>query len=702
MTAHVRERERLQKKAVRSLLRDVTIPPCDDRRRRAKLEADDAQWLRWYFSTDSGSNDPFWYPFTIQQRRMIEAIRTAIVYGGDQALAASRGEGKTTLFERMLLKYTLSGAINFSVLFAATGSAAADSLDSIKLAIEENECLLADYPEVCVPVRALENTPNRAHYQTVTGSWHTDGRRKYANHPSKFSWCGQEITFPNVPGSPSAGAVIATRGLDSAVRGLKKKGKRPQVAGIDDPDTEETARSEEQAKKLEDRIDKAIGGLGGQQRGIARVMLTTLQNRKCVSYRFTDPSQKPTWKGQRFRFLVKLPDRVDLWDEYIQIRSAAQETFAHGEGTDEFGREAHAFYLARRAEMDAGSEVANPNRYDGQILPDGSQLEVSALQRYYNEVAKVGQEAVSSEYDNDPPEESGPIESGITAYRVQRQVSGYPRRVVPPGCVVLTQGIDVRKVALHWVVRAWRSGGTGYTLDYGVHEVRGTTRGTDDGVDVALQRAIVERMDDYNSDPYVGLNGETYDSYTLIDSGWRTQAVYAACKEVGRECVPAMGFGKSSGCVQANFTEHQRRTVDRKPGDGWFLSRRGKVWLCCMDADRWKSWEHDRWMTAPEKPGAMTVFGEGSGVKKLSFDEQHHFSYAKHICAEVEVEEIVRGSLKRMWKVKGNNNHYLDASYMANVAANMKGIRLLSEQAAQAIADASGARPTLEDLARRE
>jgi hypothetical protein len=106
---------------------------------------------------------------------MIEAIRNAIRYGGDQSLAASRGEGKTKIFERTLLKYTLQGIIKFSVLFAATGSAAQDSLQSIMGEIETNERLRADYPEVCVPVLALENTPNRAHYQLVTGRRHDKG-----------------------------------------------------------------------------------------------------------------------------------------------------------------------------------------------------------------------------------------------------------------------------------------------------------------------------------------------------------------------------------------------------------------------------------------------------------------------------------------------------------------------------------------------
>ena len=43
---------------------------------------------------------------------MIDAIRNALRYGGDQAITASRGEGKTKIFERTLLKYTLAGVVN--------------------------------------------------------------------------------------------------------------------------------------------------------------------------------------------------------------------------------------------------------------------------------------------------------------------------------------------------------------------------------------------------------------------------------------------------------------------------------------------------------------------------------------------------------------------------------------------------------------
>lgn len=648
-----------RKRDVRAEGRDVAIPLCADIERRTLLESDDEEWLLWYFAPKSGTRDAFTYAFTSQQKIMIAAIRGAIVNGEDQALAATRGEGKTTYFERLILKYILQGRIKFAVLFAATGGAAEDSLESIKNEIETNDRLAEDYPEVCVPVRALENTPNRAHYQTVSGARHDNGEA-FEKVPSKFSWCGQEIYFPDVPGSPSAGSIIATRGLDSAVRGLKKKGRRPDIVGIDDPDTEETARSAEQAAKIEKRIDRSLAALGSQKKRVARVMLTTLQSRISVSYKYTDPQQKAAWHGKRFRFLVTPPTHGELWEEYVSLR---QEDWRNGTNL------AHDLYEGHREAMELGAEVANPNRKDSSNL--------SALQFYFDQVARIGREAVATEYDNDPPEETGPMESGITPHRIQRQLSGLDRGHIPEGCEVVTRGIDVRKVALHWVVRAWKpylGSIVGYTIDYGVHEIHGTKYGSDDGADVAIRRGILNYIEE-SKEKY----GRKLD-LTLIDAGYKTDAVYSACLQAaggGESIMPIMGYGKSAGCIRANFFDVQKNTHDRKPGDGWFISRQGNIWLVNADADRWKGWEHERWMTSPDRPGAMLLFGvAGEPGTRLTEDEKGHHSYSHHICAENEVEEMYQGTLRRKWRSKSDNNHWLDASCYCNVAANMRGIRL--------------------------
>ncbi len=689
----------------------VVIPPCENLPRRLELEADDVAWLMYYFGPDSEVADPFWYQFTPQQRTMIEAFEAAIVYSGDQSIAASRGEGKTTLLERMITKYTLQGILTYSVLFQASGALAENSLDSIKTSIEENPLLLADYPEVCVPVAALENTPNRAHYQVVSGSRHDNGE-PYEMAQSHFSWCGQEIIFPNVPGSPSAASIIATRGLDSAVRGLKKRGKRPQLAAIDDPDTSESSRSEEQASKLEDRIDKDIGGLGGQQRPIARIMLTTLQSRIAASYKFTDPSAKPSWKGKRFRYLVKEPDRIDLWREYMEMRSLEWQTYAAGESEDQHCRQSHQFYVDHFDEMNAGAEVANPNRFNPKVLPDGSQVELTALQHYYNEVARLGEKAVATEYDNDPPEEDGPIESGITPQRIERQLSGFEKGDIPNECVFLTMGVDVQKYRLYWVVRAWCVDGTSFVIDYETHKVHGTTRNSDEGLEFAVKAAILELMEE-RSKAYRKVGGDVMPiDLTLVDSGYQSSAVYQACVEWGLGIYPSKGHGKSNGCTTLNFSEFQKKSQGRQAGDGWFIQSHnvegvGRFKLVHADTDRWKVFEHQRWMTAPGLPGAAYLYGaitdeERQNTKQMPQGSKQHYGkdYGKQVTAEVEVEDFVKGKLVRRLKPLRKDDHYLDASYLTDVAGSILGIRLLGENVKRKSDPAS--RPSARDLAGRK
>ncbi|MCI0430315.1 MAG: phage terminase large subunit family protein, partial [Rhodospirillales bacterium] len=303
------------------------------------------------------------------------------------------------------------------------------------------------------------------------------------------------------------------------------------------------------------------------------------------------------------------------------------------------------------------------------------------------------------------PEETGPIESGLTAHRIQKQISGYPRKVVPPDCMVVVQGIDVGKVLLHWVVRAFRADATGYTIDRDVTPVHGTVVNSDEGLDVAIMRAIKQRMAEIEQDPYRTADGQVVPiALTLIDAGYRTStAIYPVCRELGLGVMPAMGFGKSAGCAHANFSMDQKPREGRIVGDGWRLDEIDKLhwpglWRVNMDTDRWKAWEHDRWMTDPAKPGCMFLFGEAADdPKRLSQDEKDHMSYAKQIVAEVEIEEVHKGVLRRRWHSKSDKNHWLDASYMADVAASIKGVRLLRSAPAPP-ASAPAPRPLDENI----
>lgn len=663
-------------KGRRAAARDIEIPPVCDPERREACEADTKTWLKVYLP------HIFRNPWTIVQERIIEAIDLAAVYGGDKAIAAPRGSGKTAIGEGVILSRILRGLLRYPVICASNGKKAAQILKHIKEYVEQSETLIQDYPEVCAPIIAMRGNPILAGRQTVNGEL------------TRIEWLKEQIRFPTVEGSVSSGAVVMTVGMDAAIRGLREGGMRPDFVLLDDPETRESAKSEVQTETRRLIIEEDLAGLAAGDEKLGRLMLTTIMRRATeegnptLSFEYTDRESKPSWDGDRYKALEEFPSRMDMWDEYVLLRN---EGMRKG---DKFAREAHKFYLENFDEMNRGSAIGNPYHFVKTLLPDGSQTEVSGLQKCFNIIADRGLEHFKTEYNNDPPTENAPIESGITSFKVQSQVSGLPRKLVPEGTIRITQGIDVRKISLHYTVRAWLEDGTGHTIDYGVENVYGTKQGTDEGVGEAIKNALSSRRDMVEREPYYDPMGQimTIDM-TLVDAGWKTEDIYDWVIEAGVKYRASMGFGKSNGCVKTSFSEQSRSTQDKRMGQRWFLSRkRPGLWLLCFDADFWKGWEHDHWMKDAGVPGCLLMWGTTNRVRmdRMSADQKAHFTYAKHICAEVEVEEVEDNMLKRYWKAKSDTNHYLDSSVLTDVAATMVGVPLIGKAKAIKTAQEGG------------
>lgn len=635
---------------------------------RARLEADDEAWLLYFFAgPDDGQ---FQNGFTEQHRLMIAGLRSTILHGGDLAIAAPRGSGKTGICRRGLLKYHLSGELNFSIFFAANASKAAQAIQSLRNDIETNDKLWALYPEVCAPVRGLGNRNQKAYTMTVCGHRHDTGE-PYVNHLCKYSWCGHALTLPNVPGSPSSSSALSTRSLEAEVVGESHNNCRPQFALIDDPDTEDTILTEAQARKLERRINASIGGLGGPTRRIARVMVTTVHAYNCASAWFTDRKRYPTWRGQRFRYLVTPPDRADLWEEYARLYREDMET------GDEYGRRAHAFYVANREAMDAGHAVGNPWRFNGKLLADGSPLEISSLQAYYNYVIANGETAARTELDNDPPPIASFAAELLSPLQIARRVNGYPQRIVPPGVVRITRGIDCGAYELHWVVVAWLADATGYVIDYGVEQTdtqRGGSRTFDevgDAADRSIPRALRNMHDRWAVEPYLAADGAEHRvDVTFVDAGYRLEAIRHACAAIG--WMPTKGVGRSSD-YRGTFRATGKRgwqggcMPDREAGDRAPLVAR-------LDADSNLRFVHDRLRVSAGSASSLTLWGEGNPTadeSHLSKDQRYHLSrIAAHVCAQQLVADPGKGDrwgyfTARGEEVRGAPNHWLDALGMA-------------------------------------
>lgn len=638
----IRERDSARKRQLRAAERDLQIPRVASWPRRKKHEADVYSWLNFYCEST------FWGPWTDNRKAMVAAILDAAKYGGDQCIAAPRADGKTTIAECVTLYCVLTGVLRFPLIVAATGPDATRILGNMKRQFERNQRLLDDYPKVCFPIHELKGAAQAARTQTVNGEL------------TYLRWAQDHIILPTVKGSSCSGAVIMTRGLDAAIRGIRIGDARPDLVIIDDPETRESVKSEKQTETREQTIEQDIAGLGGPGQRMSRVMLTTIMRRVCLSETYSDPAQKPSWKGKRFRLLENPPDDTETWEEYQILRRKNQQ-----EG-DPTAREAHQWYLDRREQMDKGAKCSNPDRYIADLMPDGSQQEVSGIQHAYNIISDRGEEAFATEYQNDPPEEDIEDRSGITAYLVQHQLSNYPRGVVPPEVKAVVAAVDIGKYACHWAIVAWRADATGYVVDYGVQDVWSSVTADERAIDTAIHRCLHDWRSSVLASPCVTVDKESRRvDLVLIDCGYRGDVIYQFCNEMGGDYRPAMGMGESAGApTKAKYRPTGRSSGTKRLGDHWCLTKHPekRQWFVLMDADHWKRWVHDRFLTPIDRPGSLLLFGS---------EARPHIGYAKHLTAEEEVGG--------KWVQTHRQNHWFDATYMAAVAGNMRGIQLLAK-----------------------
>jgi len=190
--------------------RDLEIPAVENPKRRASAKRSLRYFGKTYF--------PHLYylkPAKFQSER-IKKMEFLIRYGGMAADAEPRGSGKTTDAVVAAIWALLNGLREHFLVIRANGPEATEIISDIKLELETNDLLLADYPEACVPVRALEGAPQRAGRQTVNGA------------RTRIQYHGDCIVLPMIEGSVSSGAVCSVAGIGGKIRGRKINLKRPR------------------------------------------------------------------------------------------------------------------------------------------------------------------------------------------------------------------------------------------------------------------------------------------------------------------------------------------------------------------------------------------------------------------------------------------------------------------------------------------
>ncbi|MCX7670278.1 MAG: phage terminase large subunit family protein, partial [Anaerolineae bacterium] len=596
--------------------------------------------------------------------KVIAKIEQAVLRGGLFAMAMPRGSGKTTICECACIWAVLYGHREFVCLIGSDEGHAMDMLDAIKMELDGNDLLLADFPEVCYPIQCLDGIANRCAGQL------------YHGERTHIGWTAREIVLPTIPGSKASGAIIKVAGITGRIRGMKYKRAdgqtvRPTLVVIDDPQTDESARSLSQCATRESILAGAVLGLAGPGKKISGIMPCTVIRPGDMADNILNRDKHPEWNGERTKLVYAFPTNEKLWQRYAELRAESLRAGRHGE-------EATEFYRQNQAAMDEGAVVAWPERFNHD--------ELSAIQHAMN--LKLQDEAAFfAEYQNEPlPEETAESED-LTADQIAGKLNRMRRGEVPIGCNHLTMFIDVQANLLFFVVAAWEEDFTGYVLDYGTfpdqrrpyftlrdarHTLAAATRTK--SVEGAIYAALEALTRDYLGREWRRDDGAMLRiERCLIDANWgsSTDIVYQFCRQSAHAGIVLPSHGRFVGASSQPFSDYRRRPGDRV-GLNWRMPNvQGKraVRHVVYDTNYWKSFIYARLAVPIGERGCLSLFGDKPETHRL---------FAEHVTAEYRVKTEGRGRTVDEWKPRPErgDNHWFDGLVGCAVAASIQGVVL--------------------------
>lgn len=256
----LKQRARARNVALAIAGRDIgEMPAVVNPERKAQAASDFRFFCESYFPLT------FSLPWSPDHLKVIAKIEQAVLRGGFFAMAMPRGSGKTTLCECACIWAVFNGHRQFVCLIGSDEGHAMEMLEAIKMELDNNDLLLEDFPEVVYPIQCLDGIANRA------------GGQLYKEERTHIGWTAREAVLPTIPGSLASGAVIRVAGVTGRIRGMKYKRAdghtvRPSLVVLDDPQTDESARSLSQCATRESILAGAVLGLGGPGQKIAGVM----------------------------------------------------------------------------------------------------------------------------------------------------------------------------------------------------------------------------------------------------------------------------------------------------------------------------------------------------------------------------------------------------------------------------------------------
>lgn len=591
----------------------------------------------------------------------IQQIEQSAIEGKTFALAMPRGHGKTALAVVACLWAVLTGNSRYVVLIGADKKKASRLLSNLKRELQANEMLYYLFPEVCYPIRKLENRPQRAAGQMYKGK------------QTHIEWTGTQIVLATIPGMREA-AIFEVFGLQAGIRGCQYttiEGDliRPDLFVLDDPQTDKSAASESQTETRMDLIDGAVLGLAGPDETIAGFALVTVIRRGDLADQLLDNEKNPEWNGYRCKLIYEFPTNTALWEQYFSIRD------------DEGFKAATEYYRQNYDAMNEGAVISWKERYRRK------KGEISGIQ-HAMELQNKNPAKFASEYQNEPEFENMSVDL-LEVNDIMKKCNGFLQGICPPQADVVTAFIDVHGELLYWSVVAFHTPTfTGWSIDRGTlpeqptsHFVMRTCREKLSkkywgmGLEARIRQALWDLLTMLGEKRYrIGDSNKVMRIRAIgVDAGWgpTSKTVQTVCYEHPLAHMVIATFGRG-----LKASDREMHTWNKKPGE-----RRGDNWIArpneeglgrylIFNSNYWKTFFHSRLFTAQGDRGCFDLF-------KPRFAGQHRL-VAEHYRVEKPHVDKANGREVEIWKMPPNkpDQHFFDTDVGCHVIASTCGTKL--------------------------
>jgi predicted phage terminase large subunit-like protein len=226
--------------------------------------------------------------------------------GGKEALAAPRGNAKSTLSTLILPLWCIAGAQRkFIVIISDTTEQAEEFLDGIKSELEANERLREDFPEACGSGRTWKATKLITENDIAVRCW---GKRK-------------------------------------RLRGARHGNRRPDLVICDDLEDDENIDSPEQREKDRKWFFKAVMKIGG--RYTVYVVIGTILHYDSLLARLL---KRPGWNGKKWKAVICWSSSA-LWEKWEGLYTSR---------TPDAEENAEKYFLSHQQEMLRGTRILWP------------------------------------------------------------------------------------------------------------------------------------------------------------------------------------------------------------------------------------------------------------------------------------------------------------------------------------------------------